>query len=172
MSSENPGPEPSDRQALLRIDDHPAALAITARLIADARRSLCLRSLRLESWLLDAPDVLAALRGLATSGRDVQIRLLMHELTPPRDAPERLLTLAQRLPSVFWFRLIDDPAYHEDRSALILNDVGGYFLRPQGDTVEGSACLQDRARARQLAHAFEDAWERARPVTEYRALGL
>lgn len=44
MSSENPGPEPSDRLALLRIDDHPAALAITARLIADTRRSLCLRT--------------------------------------------------------------------------------------------------------------------------------
>jgi len=158
--------------ALLRIPDAVTALAITSRLVAQARRGLWMRVLGLETWLLEDPDILTALRTLATSGRDVQIRLLLLDITPAPDAPGRFIALAQRLPSVFQFRHIDDPAHREDRSALIVNDAGGYYLRPHGDAIEGSACLADRSRTRQLLQGFEDAWQHAQPITEYRALGI
>ncbi|MCR6495969.1 hypothetical protein LJB71_06870 [Thermomonas sp. S9] len=36
------------RTDLLRIDDHPAAIAVTARIVAEARRALWIKSLDLE----------------------------------------------------------------------------------------------------------------------------
>lgn len=156
----------------LRILDHPAAIEAAARIAGDARRGLWIRSLELESWLFDHAAVLAALRGFATSGRDVQVQVLLHDAAAPQNAHAKLLDLAQRLPSVFQFREVNDPAYREDRAALIANDVGGYYVRAQGDAVEGSAEFAARGRARQLQARFEEIWERSRTVTEYRALGL
>ena len=169
MSTQS-GPEtPSD---LLRITDHPAAVDIAIQIIAAARRRLLIRSLDLEAWLFDHPDVLEALRSLATAGRDGQVLVLLHDAAAPQAAHAKLLELAQRLPSIFQFREVDDPVYREDRSALLMNDVGGYYIRPQGDAVQGNACLDGRARARQLQQRFEEIWERSRPVAEFRALGL
>lgn len=162
----------NDGNGPLRILDHPAAIAATARVVAGARRRLWIRGLVLESWLFDHADVLDALRGFATSGRDVQVLVLVHDAAAAQNARLRLLDLAQRLPSVFQFREVDDPAYREDRAALVANDVGGYYLRPQGDAVEGSAAFEARARAQQLQQRFEEIWERSRTVTEYRALGI
>ncbi|MFN7183449.1 MAG: hypothetical protein ACK4MZ_04550 [Thermomonas haemolytica] len=171
MSDHLPDDAPA-RSDLLRIDDHPAAIAVATRIVAEARRALWIRSLDLETWLFDHPDLLEALRGLATSGRDAQVRVLLHDAAAPQAAHSKLLELAQRLPSMFQFREVDDPVYREDRSAMIANDAGGYYARAQGDAVAGSACLDGRARARQLQQRFEEIWERSRPVAEYRALGL
>ena len=73
MSDHRPDDAPA-RSDLLRIDDHPAAIAVATRIVAEARRALWIRSLDLEAWLFDHPDLLEALRGLATSGRDVQVQ--------------------------------------------------------------------------------------------------
>ncbi len=166
MSTDN------DSAGLLRILDHPAAIDATARIIAGARRRLWIRSLELESWLFDHPAVLDALRGFATSGRDVQVLVLLQDAAAPQAEHAKLLDLAQRLPSLFQFREVDDPAYREDRAALVANDAGDYYFRVQGDAVEGSAGFDARGRARQLQQRFEEIWERSRPVTEYRALGI
>ena len=156
----------------VRILDHPAAIDATARIVAGARRTLWIRSLGLEAWLFDHSAVLDALRAFATSGRDVQVLVLLHDAAAPQNARLRLLELAQRLPSVFQFREVDDPAYREDRAALVASDAGDYYFRVQGDAVEGSAGFDARGRARQLQSRFEEIWERSRPVTEYRALGM
>ncbi len=156
----------------IRITDHPAAIEATTRIAAEARRVLWIRSLDLEGWLFDHPDFLAALRGFATSGRDVQVQVLLHDAAAPQAAHAKLLALAQRLPSVFQFREVDDPVYREERVALVANDAGGYYVRTQGDRVEGVAAFDSRARVRQLQQRFEEIWERSRPVTEYRALGI
>ena len=156
----------------IRITDKAGAVDITARLLAAARRAVWIRSLDLEPWLFDHPDVLAALRAFATSGRDVEVRVLLHDAVAPQAARMKLLLLAQRLPSVFQFREVVDPAYREDRTAIVATDAGGYYARTQGDDVAGSASLDGRARARQLQKRFEEIWERSRPVTEYRALGI
>lgn len=166
MSIDNAGTGP------VRILDHPAAIDTTARILAGARRTLWIRSLGLEAWLFDHPAVLDALRAFATSGRDVQVMVLLHDAAAPQNARLRLLDLAQRLPSVFQFREVDDPAYREDRAALVASDAGDYYFRVQGDAVEGSAGFDARGRARQLQSRFAEIWERSRPVTEYRALGM
>ena len=164
--------EDSDSRDLIRITDHPSAIEITSKIVAGARRRIWIRSLELESWLFDDLELLAALREFATAGRDGQVLILLHDAAAPQANHAKLLELAQRVPSVFQFREVDDPVYREDCSAMIANDVGGYYTRTQGERAEGSACLDGRARVRQLQQRFEEIWERSRPVAEYRALGL
>lgn len=156
----------------IRITSKAEAVEIATRIISDARQRVLIRSLDLESWLFDHADVMSALRWVATSKRDARVLVLLQDAIAPQANHAQLLDLAQRLPSVFEFRHVDDPAYREDRAALISNDVGGYYYRPQGDAVEGTACIDARGRVRQLQGKFGEIWERSRLITEYRALGI
>jgi predicted GNAT family N-acyltransferase len=155
-----------------RIETREAGLAAACRIVQDARRSLWVRSFALDPWLFDAPPLLDALRRFATGGRGNQVRVLLHDAAAPQRAHAPLLALAQRLPSIFAFRELQDPADRQDPAAFIASDAGGYYLRPLGQRIEGEAEFHAPAHCRQLRHAHQDAWERARPVAEYRALGI
>ena len=97
---------------------------------------------------------------------------LLQDAAAPQRAHAPLLVLAQRLPSVFLFREPIDPVDRAHASAYLTNDNGGYYFRSLGHRVEGEADLHGPGRARQLRSAFDQVWERSRPVTEYRALGI
>ena len=166
-------------QAMARTLDgpHPVhartlAVEATRRIIVGARRWLWIRSHALDPGLLDAPPVLDALRAFATAGRGNQVRILLRDAAAPQRGHAPLLALAQRLPSIFGFRELVDPVDREDPAAFIASDGGGYYVRRLGDPVEGEAGFDAAPRCRQLRAAHDEAWERARPVTEYRALGL
>lgn len=155
-----------------RIETLAAALATTANVIAEARRMLWIRSLALDPWIYDAPEVMQALRTFATSGRGNQVRILLHDATAPQRAHAPLVALAQRLSSVFSFREMQDPADRNVPAAWIANDAGAYYLRNLGQRIEGETEHHAPARCRQLRADHDAAWERSRPVSEYRALGI
>ncbi len=155
-----------------RIEARETAIELTVRAIDGARRKLWIRSFDLEPWLYADADLLQALRRFATSGRGNEIRVLLHDAAAPQRTQSPLLALAQRLPSIFWFRELQDPVDRNDPAAFIAGDGGGYYLRSLGQRIEGEAELHAPARVRQLRAGFDEAWERSRPVGEYRALGL
>ena len=154
------------------IDTRDAAVAITTAIITATRRELCLYSRHLDPGLFDAPEVLEALRRLATRRQRVDIRILLQDARTPQRAHAPLIGLGQRLSSVFAFREITDPADHGYASAFIANDSGGYYFRTLGNRFDGEAALDFGGRARQLADGFMPVWERARVVTEFRALDI
>ena len=154
------------------IEDRAAAVATTTALIRSARRGLWIYSRALDPGLLDAPDIIEALRAFGTAGVGGEARILLQDAAAPQRAHAPLLALAQRLPSVFLFREPSDPVDRDYASAYITNDKGGYYFRSLGHRLEGEADLHGAGRARQLRGAFEQVWERSRPVTEYRALGI
>jgi len=155
-----------------RIADRDTALAVAIQAIEGARRRLWVRSFDLDPWLYDDTGVVQALRRFATAGRGNEMRVLLHDAAAPQRANAPLLALAQRLPSIFWFRELADPVDRNDPAAFLAGDGGGYYLRSMGQRIEGEAELHASARVRQLRAGFDEAWERARPVSEYRALGL
>lgn len=155
-----------------RIDSRESAVEHIIAIVAGARRSLWIRSFELDPGLLDAPEVLDALRRFATAGRGNEVRVLLHDAAAPQRAHAPLLALAQRLPSVFWFRELQDQVDRNDPAAWVAGDGGGYYLRRLGQRIEGEAESHAPAGVRQLRAGFDDAWERSRPVSEYRALGL
>lgn len=154
------------------IDSREAAVAIACAIAAGARRELSIYSRALDPGLFDAPEVLDALRRLGTRRQRVDVRVLLQDAASAQRAHAPLIALAQRLPSVFAFREVVDPADRGYASAYVVNDDGGWYFRTLGNRFDGEAAIDDGGRARQLAEAFQPVWERARGVTEYRALGL
>lgn len=156
----------------LAIEDRVAAVAIATELVLSARRTLCIYSRDLDPGLLDAPRVLDALRRFGTRGQGNEVRVLLQDIDAPQRAHAPLLALAQRLPSVFGFRAVEDPADRAYASAFVANDAGGYYFRSLGHRFDGEAETDAGGRARQLVEQFRAVWERSRPVSEYRALEL
>lgn len=145
-------------------------LAAVLGVIATARRRLGIYSRELDPGLFDQPEVLAALRRFATAGGEV--RILLHDPAAPQRAIAPVLGLAQRLSTAFALRAIEEPVDRDYPSAYIVNDGGGWYFRPLGHRYDGETRLDDPARGRQLHAHFDPVWERARPCSEYRALGL
>lgn len=154
------------------IEERDAARAATAALVRSARRGLWVYTRELDPGLFDDADVLEALRRFGTRGRSAEARFLLQDAGAPQRDHAPLLALAQRLPSVFVFRAVVDPVDRAYPSAFVVNDAGGFYFRGLGHRFDGEADLHAPGRSRQLRMAFEGIWERARPVTEYRALGL
>lgn len=154
------------------VRERDAAVAVVAALAADARRRLVVRSRELDPGLFDAPVVLDALRVFATGGRGNEVLVLLHDADAAQRAHAPLLSLAQRLPSVFAFREVDDPVDRNEPATFVANDRGGYYHRPLGHSLEGEWMRGGAPRARQLVDAFQPVWERSRPCSELRALGL
>ncbi|HZX80210.1 MAG TPA: GNAT family N-acetyltransferase [Lysobacter sp.] len=164
-------------QAMRRLLGHPMpvetaaqAAAATTGIVANARRALAIYSREMDPGLLDRPEVLAALRRLATRGGEVH--LLLQDVATPQRAHAPLIALAQRLPSAFAIRVIDEPVDLTYPSAFVAGDTGGWYFRPLGHRLDGETQLDGAARMRQLRTVFDGAWERARPATELRALGI
>ena len=155
-----------------RIERQAAAIEATCEIVNDARRHLWIRSFVLDPGLLDQAGVMDALRRFATSGRGNEVRILLHDAAAVQRSQAPLLALAQRLPSIFLFRELDDPVDRNDPACWIAGDGGSYYLRKLGQRIEGEAERNAPARVRQLRAGFDEAWERSRPVAEFRALGL
>lgn len=152
------------------VETHGAAIAAMLGVIGTARRELWVYSRELDPGLLDHPDVVAAMRRFGTN-RGVA-HILLQDAVTPRFAHAPLIGLSQRLPSALLFRVIEEPVDRAYASAFATNDRGGWYFRPLGHRTEGEAHVDQPARARQLQGVFEPFWERARPCSEYRALGI
>jgi predicted GNAT family N-acyltransferase len=154
------------------VDDRETAIATVVALLDGARRGAWLYTRDLDPGLFDAPGVVDALRRFGTAGRGNELRVILQDADAPQRAHSPLLTLVARLPSVFLFREVEDPVDRSYPSAYLATDAGGYYFRTLGHRFDGEADLHAPGRARQLRGAFMAVWERARPVTEYRALGI
>ena len=146
------------------------AAAAVVGIATGARRLITIYSREMDPGLLDRTEVLTALRRVATRGGE--IRLLLQDVETPQRAHAPLIALAQRLSSAFAIRVIDEPVDLTYPSAFVANDTGGWYFRPLGHRLDGETQLDGAARVRQLRTVFDSAWERARPATELRALGL
>lgn len=152
------------------VETADAAIAAVLGILAQARRSVWIYSRELDPGLLDDPQVMAAFRRFGTNRGEA--RILLQDPRAPRQALAPLIQLGQRLPSALSFRAVEEPVDRSYPSAFIANDIGGYLFRPLGHRYDGETRLDGAARARQLRGVFEPFWERARPCTEYRPLGI
>lgn len=154
------------------VDGRAQAVLATTDIVRQARRRLHVYSRDLDPGLFDAPRVLEAIRGFCTRGDGNELRVLLHDAAAPQRGLAPLLALAQRLPSAIAFREVADPVDRGYPSAYVANDDGGYYFRPLGHRFDGEAESAAAGRARHLVEHFRPIWERARPCSEYRALGL
>ena len=161
---------PRDERAL-RETDSPAQVAdLTLELIGRARRELAIYTRDLDPAILDSRAASEALRAFAIGTRNTMARILAHDLRRAVREGHALIALAQRLPSHFAIRVVEEEPDVQYAAAFIANDRGGYLFRPIATRYEASASLLDPARNRQILAYFDEVWERARPASELRPL--
>lgn len=154
------------------IESAEDAAAVLLAMLPAARSEIRIYSRDLDPALFGREDVLDALRRFAVERRGAQVRVLVQD---PRNTQLRhhpLLALAQRLPTAFAFRSPQEPQDEHYPAAFVVTDRGGFLFRTLGSRFEGEASACAPARARELAAAFDPVWERSRPCSEFRALGI
>ncbi len=152
------------------VRDRAGAIAAVLGVISSARRRVNIYSRDLDPGVLDAPEVSDALRRFAVGKGE--IRILLHDPTAPQRDLSPLIGLHQRLSSLVSFRAVEETFDRTYPSAYVSNDRGGYYFRPIAARLEGDTRLDEPARARHLESLFDPVWERSRPCTEYRTLGI
>ncbi|MGL6289702.1 MAG: GNAT family N-acetyltransferase [Silanimonas sp.] len=167
-----PRPAATGDAALREIGSEAEVRMLSVEVIGRARREIRMFTRDLEATLYAHPDLIEAMRAFATAGRGPSVRILVVEPERLRGDGHALLPLAQRLSSVFALRTPVDPEDRQAAESYLVADETAYVFRPLATRFEGTACLDGPARARQLAQAFDRRWERARELTELRALGI
>ena len=167
-----PRPAPTGDAALRELASEADVRATNLDVVARARREIRVFTRDLEATLYAHPELVDAMRAFATGGRGPIVRILVVEPDRLHGDGHALLPLAQRLSSVFALRTPVDPEDRQAAEAYLVADEAAYVYRPLATRFEGTACLDGPARARQLAQAFDRRWERARELTELRALGI
>ncbi len=156
----------------VEVANHEEARRFVDELAAAARHKLWIYTRDLDRLLYDREVFLDAVRRVALSGRGAEVRILIHD---PKDAVRdghRLLHLAARLPTYIHLR---SPVAEEDRqypSAFLLNDSGGFFLRPIGSRWEGDGRTASPGQQAGLLNYFNQVWERSEPDPELRQLSV
>lgn len=164
-------PRPAS-QAASDFDEPEALLSAAEHLVAGARRRLLIYSQDLEYALYGQKTLLEACKRFVLADKNSLLQIIVRDPSNLPGIGHPLLELAQRLPSHILLRA---PVEREDLqypSAYIANDGDGYLFRQLGNRCQGhwSPCLP--AQNRRLSESFEAVWQRARPCTEFRPLGL
>lgn len=141
-------------------------------LLDATERRVSIYSRELDRGLLDQRHIVAAIKRIAISGRGAAIRILVHDIDSAIHEDHALLGLAQRLTSAIQLRRPREPADRAYASAFLLNDRGGYLLRPLATRFEAHGETDARSRAAPLAEYFDAVWERSEICTELRLLDL
>ncbi|ODS62403.1 MAG: GNAT family N-acetyltransferase [Arenimonas sp. SCN 70-307] len=153
-------------------DSLSVATEATLAIVHAARREMVLFSRDLDPVLYGQPAVLAAFKDFAIAGRGGVVRIVLLDPAAVQGQGHPLLGLAQRMTSVFQFRTPTDDVDLQYPSAFLANDRDGYLFRQLGSRWEGDWSPANPARTRQLLEHFGRVWERSRPCTEFRALGI
>ncbi|MGY6275549.1 GNAT family N-acetyltransferase [Methylomonas sp. MgM2] len=168
-------PQPKPRRPsiqALRLETIESTLAASIQLFENARRQLYLYSRDLEYSLYGQNELVEALKRFALGHKDSQVRIIVQEPGNLRGRVHPVLELAQRLTSHFSIRAPLEAEDIQNLSAFVINDSDGYLFRLLGSRYEGHWSSNLPAKNRQLREEFERVWQRSRPCTEFRALGL
>lgn len=156
----------------MRLETIESALLATLELIKRSRRLLCIYSHDLEYGLYGQGEVIEALKRFVLDNRNSEVQIIVQFPANLQHQTHPVIELAQKLTSHF---LIRTPIEAEDiqyPSAFLVNDNDGYLFRLLGNRYEGHWSAILPARNRKLREEFERVWQRSRPCTEFRALGL
>lgn len=157
---------------MLDFDTSAQLQEATLQVIASARRGLWIYTRDLEPGLYGQPAVVEALKQFGIRSRGGAAQILVQDTLAARSQPHALLGLSHRLSSVFQFRTPIEPEDLQYPSAFIASDRDAYCFRLLDGRYEGNWSPELPARTKQLIELLGRVWERSRPCTEFRALGI
>lgn len=141
-------------------------------LINNASRQICIYTLDLDYHLYGQSGVIAALKQFAISTRGGSISIIIHDVLAIPSQAHPIFELAHRLPSTFLLRTpveVEDLKYS---SAFIANDREGYLFQLFNNRYQADWSPNLPSRNRQLVDEFDRIWQRSRPCSEFRVLGI
>ncbi|MER3547185.1 MAG: GNAT family N-acetyltransferase [Rhodanobacteraceae bacterium] len=167
-----PPPQPRPAAQMLTVKTREQLIEATLSLLRGARHVLRILVRELDPMLLDDSACLVELRRIAISGRGASIRVIAQSIERAQREGNRMLDLAQRLPSVIQFRRPVEEVDKNYPSAFMCTDAGGYLFRPLAHRMESAGSTCAPGRAAQLDALFDQVWERSESMSELRALGI
>ncbi len=171
--STRPAPKPRETQVdISEISSVAETLSATLQLIEKARRQLCIYSPDLEPALYGNKEFIEAIKQFAINSSGGEAMIIVQDALAVRSQPHPLIDLVQRLPSTFSLRTPVEPDDLQYPSAFVINDRDGYLFRQQSSQYRGVWSPVMPSRNRQLQDDFDSVWQRCRPCTEFRALGI
>ncbi len=165
------GRGPQRESALITTDTLAGCRQAALGVMEQARYELCIYSRDLEAPLYDQDALLEQCRRIALSGSHAKLRVLVQDPTRAKTDGHRLVLLAHRLTTAIALRqpCSDDLDYN---AAFLCNDTGGYLYRSLADRFDGESDLYNPLRCAELQRYFNEVWERAKVIDEFRRLSL
>ncbi len=148
------------------------ARAAILGVLESARREVAILTRDLDPDLFEHADVLEALKQVALERQNARIRVLVYDPARASMLAHRVITLTQRLSSVFAVRTPVEEVDRQYAGAFIVNDRDGCFERPLASRFEGEGNRHAPARTAQLLSQFNQVWERSIPAEELRRLEI
>ncbi|SIQ86166.1 DUF7931 domain-containing protein [Solilutibacter tolerans] len=154
-----------------RVETVDEIIAAISDIAANAGRQLMffLPDARDEVW--SSPALLQIVRSYATARSHREASWLFGAVGNLARDHGSLAALAQRLPSLVLLRQADVDFTLPAAQGFVANDRGQLLLLDSGERLAG-IFTNTNERSRPLAARFDEAWERARPLSELRALGI
>ena len=154
-----------------RVETEDEIIAAIGDIAATAGRQLMFYVPEAGDLLWSSPALLDKVRSYATARSHREARWLFGAVDNLARDHGPLVALAQRLPSLVPLRQIDADFAHPGTQTFVANDQGRLLLLDSGARLAGTLTSASE-RSRPLAARFDEAWERARPLAELRALGI
>lgn len=145
--------------------------ALVLAMARQCQRELDIASRQLDPAVYDSTAFVDAVKDLVLGSRYARVRILINLPEVVIKQGHRLVTLAMKLSSFIEIR-VPAPEDQDFNQALLIADRTGYIHQQLSDRYEGSADFSNRARAGELARAFDLLWEKAAPDPNLRRLHI
>lgn len=144
---------------------------LAVELCDSARRYIRILSPTLDREVFDNAQLCDAISKLARRSRHSEIRILVNDSRPIVEHGHRLVTLAQRIPSLIHIqRLSDHPQMNDD--TMVIRDSDGLLFKPAGSDHQGFYEPDSKARVASYVERFDELWERSGPDINLRQMRI
>lgn len=132
----------------------------SARMVAHARRLVCLLSHELDPAIYDRPEFVNAIKRLALTHRHAKVRVLIHDHQLILKHRHRLIELAHRLTTKIEVRKTDEQFKQKPETFLLADDCG-YIHYNQKAGYTASVNFNNKAQVKLLLSEFDEIWDKS-----------
>jgi hypothetical protein len=136
-----------------------------------ASRYIRILSPTLDRAVFDNTQLRDAISKLARRSRHSDIRILVIDSRPMVEHGHRLLTLAQRIPSLIHIQTLTDHPQMNDDTMVIL-DSDGLLFKPAGSDHQGFYEPESKATVSSYVEKFDALWECSAPDINMRQMQI
>ena len=156
---------------VLKIETRQENADATLELVKQCKLKLAIISKELDPYVYDQLDFVEALKNLAISGRNVEIRILVFEPELIVRRGHKVLDLAGKISSYIEL-LKPSPEYKSFNETVLIADETGYLFRENADRYKGKVNFNSRRESKCMLEVFNDMWETAKPDPNLRRMHI